>query len=214
MGTFNTKSSLRQLPQPSYQLFTSEHEQFLSCLHAGRQGRDRNSSGKLPWVTQLQLILTLRQLEVTFMHIHTSLSWFTSTFWIDSCLSFSTHLIFSPSNPATRSPILFLDSSFLLTTDNTGVLLVCIPMKVPNWLMQQTARAPKCSMFQATMLQIPMGISARQRWGALLASLGGKAFWGFKPEEVNIEIQFVAALYNWVCWWHYVESACYLPTHL
>lgn len=70
----------------------------VSCLQARWQERDKNDSGKLPWVTQLQLKLTLRQLENT--HTLTYLSRFTGTFWIDSCLSLSTHLIFSPSNPA------------------------------------------------------------------------------------------------------------------
>lgn len=211
MGMFNTKSSLRQLHQLSYQLFTSEHQQLLVCVQRGREGQE--------WLWEVALgdlaIVNFNfETARNHIHTHTHISGFTRTVWIDSCLSLSTHLIFSPSNPAPRSPVLFLDSSFLLTADNTGVLLVCIPVKVPNWLMQWTATVPKHRTFYAIMLQIPMGISARQRWGAVLASLGGKACWGFSLKRLTSEIQFLAALYNWVCWWHYVESACYLPTHL
>lgn len=155
MGMFNTKSSLRKLHQPSYQLFTSEHQQLLSCLCAVRQGRDRNGSGKLPWVTQLWLILTLRQPEITFVHIDTSLSWFTSIFRIDSCLSLSTHLIFFPSNPFPRSPGLFLGSSFLLSTDNTGVLSVCILLKVPPWLRQSQLQHPNTAGLMSLSSRFP-----------------------------------------------------------
>lgn len=150
------------------------------------------------------------------MHIHISISVLIYKHFLDWQLSqpFHTLDLFSPSNPAPWSPILFLDSSLLLAADNTGVLLVCILVKVPNWLMQWTARASKSSMFHATVIQIPTDISARQQWGAVLASLAEKARWGFNLKRLTSEIQFLAALYNWLCQWHHVGSVCHLPTLL
>lgn len=148
------------------------------------------------------------------MYIHISISVLIYKHFLDWQLSQPFHALdlFSPSNP--WSPILFLDSSLLLAADNTGVLLVCILVKVPNWLMQWTARASKSSMFHATVIQIPTDISARQQWGAVLASLAKKAQWGFNLKRLTSEIQFLAALYNWLCQWHHVGSVCHLPTLL
>lgn len=209
MDMFNTKSSLRQLHQPPHQLFSSKHQQLLYHLHAMRQRRDRKGSGKLPWVTHLQLILfeTARNPICTHLCLDS-----TSTFWIDSCLSLSTHWIFPPSSPVPPKPC-FIFRQLIPPHCRYHWSPFCLHPSEGAQLAHVANSQSSQMQFHATVLQIPMEISAKQRWEAVLASLGGKAQRGFSLKRLMSEIQFLTALYNWVCWWHYVESACYLLTH-
>lgn len=161
MGMFNTKSSLRQLHQPSHQLFSSKHQQLLSHLHAMRQGRDRKGQEELWEVALGDPPAVNFETARNYICTHLCLD-LTSTFWIDSCLSFSTHWIFPPSSPVPPKPCFIfrqLIPPHCRYHWSPFGLHPCEGAQLAHVANSQSSQM----RFHATVLQIPTGISAEQR---------------------------------------------------